>query len=229
MSVAIEKVREDVGKMSVWANGLAVTTEEDYKKAFAGIRKIKAIRLEWVIYWEDLKKDAYDAWKGVVARESAGTKICDESEKTAKLKADKWRCEQERIAAEQQRKLQAIADEKARRERERLEKEAEKLKTPELKEERMEEAAAVVAPEVKIEGPAKVEGVSVSMKWKARVTDINALIKAAKPGSVASTFVEFNSKSATAFAKSTRGKVEVPGVEFYAERSTSVRRENGEE
>jgi len=82
--------------------------------------------------------------------------ICDPlavASKAAKRKVIDWQ-EAERLKAEaEQRRLQARADELARLERERLEKAAAKLKTPELREARMEQAAQVIAPTVTVEAP----------------------------------------------------------------------------
>lgn len=61
-----------------------------------------------------------------------------------------YQTEQQRIAEERQRKLQAEADEKARKERERLEAQSAKYKTPEKQAAKLEEAAAVIAPTVTV-------------------------------------------------------------------------------
>ena len=222
----IEVVKKEAGRMKLWAEGLAIRNEGDYKLAFAVIKQIKTIRKQWVEYWKPIRDNAYKSWKGIKTKENEGTDLCDTAEGIAKDKAGKWRAKQEAIAEEQRRKLQAEADRRARIERERLEKEAEKLKTPELKEQRLEEAAAVIAPEVKVNAPAKVEGVSVRKSWKAKLVNMGELIEDARPGSVASTLVGFNQMEADAFARSTKGNVKVPGVEFYTESTTFVRKEN---
>jgi hypothetical protein len=223
----IEVVRQEASAIMVWANGLAVRNADEYKLAFEKVKEIKAVRKRWTDYWSPLKTKAHATWKEIVGKEKEGTDICDNAELIAKRKADAWRQEEERKAAEEQRRLQAEADRQARRERERLEKEAAKLKTPELKQERLEQAAAVEAPVVAVEKPA-VEGVSVRTTTKARLVDMNALIAAATPGSVAASFLEFNEKAANAFARSTKGSVKVAGIEFYEERTSSVRGTNGE-
>ena len=61
-----------------------------------------------------------------------------------------YQSQEERKRFEAQRKAQEEADKKAMAERARLEREAAKLKTPELKEQRLEMAAAVVAPVVSV-------------------------------------------------------------------------------
>jgi len=229
MEQAIEIVKQEASAIMQWANGLTVSNAEEYKLAFEKVKEIKAVRKRWNDYWGPLKAKAHSAWKEVVAKEKEGTDVCDRAERMAKQKADAWRFEEERKAEEERRRLQAIADENARRERERLEKQAAKLKTPELKEERLEQAAAIEAPVVEIAAPVEIEGVAIRKIWKARLVDIDKLIAAAGPGSVAASFLEFNEKAANSFARSTKGSVKVAGIEFYEERTTSVKGGNNGE
>jgi hypothetical protein len=224
MEKNIEVVKQEAGKIEVWANGLVVTNKEEYALAYEGIKQIKTLKTQWLNYWKPVKDNAYKAWKGITGKEKEGADILDNAERTAKQKAESWRQEQERRAEQERLRLQAIADEKARRERERLEKEAEKLKTPELKQERLEQAAMVEAPVISTAPVAEVAGVAIREVWKARVTDINALIASASPNSIASSFLQFNEQAANSFARTTKGKVKVDGIEFYTERVSSVRK-----
>ena len=223
----IEVVKHEASLTLMWAEELEVRNESDYKSVFEVVKQIKVIRNKWLGYWGKIKKDAYNTWKDIKEKENEVVKICDETERMAKDKAGSWRAKQEAIAEEQRRKLQAEADRRARIGRERLEKEAEKLKTPELKEQRLEEAAAVIAPEVKVESPAKVEGVSYRKKWCVELIDIDALIKeATKPNSIARTLVDFNQQAGDKLAQQTKGVIQVPGLKFYVKTITSVRKEN---
>ncbi len=223
MENEIEVVRTEAAGIADWANRLVVQTKDDYQAAVGRLQEIKAIRKRWTDYWAPVKASAHEAWKGIVAKEKAGTDICDRAEQTAKTKALAWaQAEQEKQAAEQ-RKLQAQADEAARRERERLEREAAKLKTPEKIQERLEQAAAVQAPVITLQTPtAGVKGASTRTTWKARVVDMSALIAAATPGSVAASLLAVNQSAADAFARSTKGAVPVPGIEFYPVSGLSI-------
>ncbi len=224
MPQELEVIRQETNSIANWANGLVVASKEDYQTAYARVKDIKAIRSKWTAYWGPVKTKAHAAWKEIVARESAVVKICDQAERMAKDKADAWYAEEQRKAAAEQARRQAVADEKARRERERLQKEAAKLKTPELREERLAQAAEVEAPVITVEAPEQVEGVSTRTIWKARVVDMAALIEAAKPNTVAASFLAVNQQVLDAFSRSTKGAVPVPGVEFYAERGVAVRK-----
>ena len=133
-------------------------------------------------------------------------KPLQDAESTLKRNLLTFHNEQERIRQEEQRKLQAAADEAARKERARLEREAAKLKTPELREERMAQAAAVIAPVVSVASVAPVvSGQSIRKTWTAKV--VNAAI-------VPREWLVVNYKALDGFAKATRGAIPVAGVEF---------------
>jgi hypothetical protein len=225
MADEIEVVRAEAAGVVAWANNLVVATVDDYKNVIVRLQDIKVIKNRWIELWAKSKANTYAAWKGVVADEKKGTDVCDQAEAIAKGKALAWKQEQDRKAAEEQRKLQAEADERARKERERLEKEAAKLKTPEKKEERLEQAAQVVAPVVTVASPvADISGQSSRKTWKAEVFDMAALIAVATPGTVAASFLEVNQKAADAFARSTKNTVKVAGVNFIEVESLSIGR-----
>jgi hypothetical protein len=150
-----------------------------------------------------------------VAKEKSYTDRLDAVERKIKSAVLVYDRAQEEIRRAEQRRLQAEADERARRERERLEKEAARLKTPELKEERLAQAQAIVAPVVEVAQIApKVEGVSTRKTWKARVIDA---------GQVPREFMTVNETALNAYARATKGKMPVAGVEFYEEESLAVR------
>lgn len=216
----VEVLREKSNAITQWSKDVTVSTKEDADNAIAGIAKIKKVRAAWVAYWAPLKKSANDAWKGIVAKEKEGTEHIDAAEDVVKRKVLVWQhAEQEKAHAEQ-RRLQAIADEQARKERERLEAQAAKLKTPEKAEERREQAAAIVAPVITV-APPEISGMRST--WKAEVVDMKALIAGATPGTVAESMLVFNQQAADSFARSTKGAVSVPGVRFVEVQGLSVR------
>lgn len=222
MEERIEMVQQEAVRITRWAAELVVSNAEEYKGAVEGLQSIKALRKQWVDFWSPMKEKAHVAWKAIVAKEKQGTDVFDKAEATAKGKAKAWIEAEEWKAAVEQRRLQAEADEKARRERERLEKQAANLKTPEKREERLEQAAAVTAPVVTVQADTKVKGASTRSTWRARLVSEVALMDAAKPGTVAASFLSFNQKAADTFARSTKGAVSVPGVEFIEEKGLAI-------
>jgi hypothetical protein len=149
-----------------------------------------------------------------VSLRSAFVDPLEASRKQIKDKVIKWtRAEEARVEAEQ-RRLQAEADERARREQAKLEKEAAKLKTPELREQRMAEAAAVVAPIVHIEKPKAT--VSMAKRWKVKSVDHAAFFAALATRSDLRGYVEI-STARMERSKAANNMMEIPGVEFVKE------------
>lgn len=126
--------------------------------------------------------------------------------------------EQRRKAEELQRKLQAEAEEKARKEREKLAVRA--AKAAEAGNE--EKAAALLekADEVQVFVPIvqtiapKSTGISTRKVWKYRIVDVNKLPRE---------YMIPNDALLSGLARSTQGAIPVPGIEFYAEDSLAIR------
>lgn len=123
-----------------------------------------------------------------------------------------WQEDERRKAEAEERRLQAEADERARKERERLEKQAEKLKTPELKEERLEAAAAVMAPVITVSRPtAAVKG---QKRWKVKEFDLAAFLTAAANEPSLQGYIELKITNLER-AKAANSALVVPGITFH--------------
>lgn len=217
---AVEAVRVDpqteqgITTLEAWAKTLVIRNADEHAYAVETLKGVKAWRGKIVDFFAESKEAAHKAWKGIVANEKSFTDRLDFVEQASKRAILKYQQEQERLLAEQQRQAQAEADEKARKERERLEKEAAKLKTPELRQAKLEAAAAVVAPVIQIASPVeKPSGVATRKTWKARVVNVDAVPRE---------YMLVNEKALAAIATSTKGSIKVPGVEFYVEESLAV-------
>jgi hypothetical protein len=102
---------------------------------------------------------------------------------------------------------------------------AAKLKTPELREARLEAAAEITAPVVQV-APAvsKAQGESSRVTWKAELVDMLKLIAAAAGGNAAAaSMLAFDATAANGFARGTKGAVQIPGVRIYSETGMSLR------
>ena len=132
----------------------------------------------------------------------------EDSAKKIKRAVIDWQEAEEEKAAAEQRRLQAEANEKARKERERLEKEAAKLKTEEKREERLEAAAAVVAPVITVARP--VAAVKSQKRWKVKSFDMTAM---GIPESIQGYITVETTRLERSKAANTM--LTVPGVEFH--------------
>jgi hypothetical protein len=207
--VNVEMIRAEVAPVVQEARALVVVTAEDYAGAANFLKVVKGAQKKVVDHFAAMKAATHAAWKAVTTKEAETLKPLTEAEGMVKNVMLKYQAQEEAKRREEQRKLQAAADEAARKERERLEKAAAKLKTPEKRESLLEQAAAVVAPVIEVarEAP-KVSGQSIRKTWKARVTDIQQVPRE---------WLIVNESALNAFAKSTKGAVKVPGVEFFEE------------
>ena len=222
--VVPQEVQTGLDKIVVWATALRILNNDDRALALSTLKQVKEKRSAIVAFFEPMKTAAHAAWKKVVSSEKEWTDKCDAVEQAVKRVVIAFDDEQAKIRAREQARLQAEADEAARKERERLEKEAAKLKTPEKREERLAQAAAVAAPVIQVAAPEKVEGVSARKVWSAQIIDMKDLVKAAAGGNeLAMSFLSFNQSAASATARATKGAVNVPGVKFVESASLAVR------
>lgn len=208
-----------IAQLEIWAGVLTVRSEGEYIHAVETLKLAKGYRQKVVDFFAPMKKRAYDSWKGICNTESQFTTRLDGIEKTAKSALITYQRREEEKRLAEQRRLQAEADERARKEAERLAARAEKAELSgktEKAEVLREQAAEVVAPVIQVASATpKVEGASVRKIWRARVVD---------PQQVPREFLIVNEKALEAYAKATKGAVSVPGVEFYEESSLAVGR-----
>lgn len=223
--VEVARIEREIAPVVAQASDIVVRDAVSRTAAVDFLKAVKDTQKRVTDFFGPMKKAAHAAWKAVTARESDVLGPLEQAERGIKAKVMAWDADQERIRLREQAKLQAEADERARKERERLEREAAKLKTPEKREERMAQAAAVVAPVVQVAPVAeKQTGEATRKVWKAKLVDLKALTNAAAQGSdTAMSLIQFNESAANRFAAATRGAVRVDGVEWVQESVMSVR------
>jgi len=209
-----DEMQQGIVKAEAFSGGLAIRNTVERVTAMSGLRAVKVWQKKVTAWFKPTIDAAHAAHKAVVAQKRSITDRLDVCETDIKRAINNYDHDQEQIRAKEQRRLQAIANEAARKERERLLKRAAALKTEEKKEEALEQAAEVVASVVQVAAPEKQKGESTSQKWRARITDEKAIPRE---------WMIVNEKALNAFARSTKGKVPVAGVEFYSESVLSVR------
>ena len=106
-------------------------------------------------------------------------------------------------------------EKRAERERQRLLKRSEKLKTPELKEQALEEAGEVEAHTITVEGPEKVKGEYYKPTYRAEVVDMDKLPRECMVPDQA--YLDN-------YARTTKGKGKISGVKFYSEKQLIIRK-----
>lgn len=217
-------IRQEVSPVIAAANSLTITNAEEYSYGTEFLKKIKETQKRVTDHFSPMKTKAHEAWKQVCFQENEVLVPLKNAEDTTKRKLINWKIEDDRKREEERRRLQAEADEKARIERDRLAKQAEKLKTPELKEQRLEQAQNIVAPIIEVQTAVpKVEGISVRKTWKAELTDKAVFIKAAANDPNLMALLTVDMSALNKIASATKGGVTYPGVRFYEETSMASR------
>ena len=201
-----EMIKHEVRPVLEDAALLQVTTPEEYTNAGNFLKTIKAAQKKVTDFFGPMKQKAFEAHKEITKQESAMVGPLRDAEQKIKSSMLTYQSQEERKRFEAQRKAQEEADKKAMAERARLEREAAKLKTPELKEQRLEMAAAVVAPVVSVASVIPViNGQNIVKRWRAKVVNVDAVPRE---------WMIVNQSALDAFARSTKGAVKVAGVEF---------------
>ena len=212
------ELRQELSPVITKAGSIQIYNAEDYEFAAGFLKEVKGAQKKVADFWAPLKKKAHESWKGLTAKEAEMLQPLQSAEETVKFKLLSFQREEEKKRLEEQRKLQAEADERARRERERLIKEAEKLKSPGLKEQRMAEAEMVEAPVITVQKETpKVSGISTRKVWKAEVIDKKAFLQAAVNDNNLVGFITVDLSALNRVAGATKGAVNYPGIRFYEE------------
>jgi hypothetical protein len=185
---------------------IAVTDQASYEAAGEILREIASRKKEIKDKFAEPKKAAAASHKAICNLENELLAKVSEHENSIRQKmAAYWQAEQQRIAAEQERKRKE-AEEMAR-----LAMAAESSGDTETAAEAiavaaMTEASVTVAP--------KAAGVSMRKVWRAKVIDIDKVPRE---------YMTVDQASLDAVAKATKGKIKIPGVEFVEEISATVR------
>lgn len=209
-----QTLRQAIAPVVSQANTLTVISAGEYEFAASFLKNVKTAQKRVVDFFGPMKRATHEAWKKTVAGETTFLGPLESAERTVKQKMLTWSQAEERERALKQARLQAQADEFVRRERERLEKEAARLKTPELKQQRLEQAAAVITPVVQVvtETP-KVVGIGTRKIWKASVMDAEKVPKE---------FLMVDEAKLDRYAKAMKELASVEGVYFYQEEIMSA-------
>ena len=201
------------------AQDCRVTTATEYQHGAELMRVLYFAERRVLRVFEPMKQKAHAAWKEVCNTENEYIKPLQAASLKVKGAMMTWKAQEDAKAAAEARRLQAIADEEARKAREKLEAQAARAEAKgrdEKAEALREQAATTIAPTVMVPVAApKVDGLSTRKTWKARVVN---------PKAVPREWLVVDEAALNAFARSTKGLKRVAGVEFYEDESFAQRR-----
>jgi hypothetical protein len=210
----VATVEAEVLPVARQAQALVVRNSEEHLACVDYLKLNKAAQKRVHDVLDPIVEAAHSAHKAATALRNRILDPILAGERQAKQVDRDWQLAEEEKRLAEQRALQAKADAQAAAERARLEKDAAKLKTPELKAARMEQAAAIVAPVVHVERTVESAGTTIKKTWKCRVVDA-ALVPRE--------WMTVNQQALDAFARATKGAMPVAGCEMYEDSSISVR------
>jgi len=214
MTEQVETIQAEIAPVVAQARAVAVETASDYTTAGVFLTALKTAQKKVAAYWDPVVAQAYAAHKGLTAKKAEMMKPLTDAESTVKRAMSDYSIDQARIQAAETARLQAEENARAERERAAAMKAAEKLKTPELREARLE-AAAAIAPAAVYVAPTvpKVEGQSTRTVYRAVVTDPKALALALLSWPDWMEYIEVKQGALDRLAQRTRGQIAgVPGL-----------------
>jgi chromosome segregation ATPase len=225
---------------------IAIDSPEQYTTAGAELAKIKALAKSIEAERQALKAPVIDAGREIDRFFKTYLDQLANAEKSIKgailnfdREQERIRIEAQRLADEQARKEREKAEAQARKEREKAEAERQRLQSieddrerakamakiekSEAKAEAVEAMAShVVAPVIQTAAP-KIQGMSKRETWSAEVTDIIKLCKAVADGIVPATAVTANMPYLNKRATMEKSDMAIPGVKATMTESISSR------
>jgi len=213
----LKQIEQEVSKANA-LTAIVIKTQLDYEKASAISKGLRELKKTISSTFDPIVEKAHGTWKEAIAQKNKYLLPVENAQKIVDGKVTNYllECEQIRRAAEL--KLQQEAEEKARKERERLEARAAKAeasgkteKAEELKEQAAQVEAIVptVAPVVN-----QAAGQSLRKRWYAEVVDFKALSDDYKLP---------NQSMLDGIAVATKGQATIAGIKMYEKVSLGQR------
>lgn len=221
ISMPGSELKEEAQLLLSQAQSYEISSPEMYEAAAEDLRSIVTKKKDLDAQRKKITKPLDEAKAAVMDLFKPPIDFLTKAEGILKRGLSAWDEEQERI----RRQKEAEAAEALRKEREALEKKAEKMaakgqveKAAETLAQSMSMPTAVVAPE-----PERAAGISFRDNWKAEVTDLRALVEAVAAGKVPLRALEASEKFLGAQAKALREEMNYPGVRVYKDRVVAAR------
>lgn len=208
------------------ALALVVTDAPSFERAGVFLRTVKEYLKRVGEVFDPIVKKAHDTWKEALAQKQKLEAPALDAERALKWTRAAW--------DEKQRQLIRDAEAVAARERTRLEDEA-KLQAALDAEARGDGEGAtrildasapptpIIVPTVVMPSRPKSDGSSFRTYYRAKVTDLNALVQAVAKGQAPLAYLQANETALNGAARALKEELKVPGVRVISERGEAVR------
>lgn len=198
------ELEQDGCAIMSWARSLSIVTPVQYAEAGDQLKTIKAVAKRVEDFFGPMKRNAAATHKAICARENELLKPLGDAEKLAKAAMVTYtRAEEEKRIAEQ-RRLQAIADEAAMRERQKAEAEAARQRQLEAEARAKAEAARKAAEEASAAERKKLLAAAAAADRKAEAASIKAEAQVETAAAVMAPVVQIASRTEKVAGLSTR-------------------------
>jgi hypothetical protein len=225
-----EKLPDEIINFPAVAMTITVTDQPSFGRAGEVIKALKDFKKQTTEWFSPLKTKAHATWKETVAKENEALAPLDKAETYLRGQMNGYLAAQERIRLEEERKARIVAEEAAKKERERLE--AQALKAMEAgkdakAESLMEKAENVyVAPiaAVTTVAPVRTETAHVGYveQLTVEVTDLKAFVSALIQNGSALTMIKIEPGKLQAWAKA-NALEKFPGLHIEKTKVARVR------
>lgn len=224
MENQIEQIQETALTWPEKATALAIVDQGTYDSAAGTLIDIAEIEKKIKEHHEPMKKAAHEAHRAAVAGEKKFLDPLNEAKKIIKRSISNWETEQRRIREEKEQKLREEAQKKEEEERLALAEEAEKAGKPAEEVEKILETPTKKVEPIVVK-PTFVQNARVGTRetWKAEVTDIKALCRAASDGKAPIESVMANMPVLNAAARASKENLVIPGVKAVKETNVITR------
>jgi hypothetical protein len=213
-------------KLSETAAQYQISTSDEYEHGAEIVKALKTMQSEVSKTFDPIVEKAYQAHREATAQRAKYLDPLKDGEKRVKAAMADWtRKEQARIMAERKAAEEAAALERAALEAAKKQSYQDAVKAGDLQAAR-EIASIDPVAEIKVVEPvqAKVAGVSTSKTYRAEVTDLAALVKAAVDVPQYLSFLSANEQALNALASAAKTtECAIPGVRFIEDVVVGVR------
>lgn len=203
MSVLLEiapppEIEKEVSPVVDWAESLVILTPDDCAAAAARLKDIKGIGKRIADWFSPLKKSADAHKKSILDAERTLLEPLAQAERLAKNCLLSYQQAEEAKRREEQRRLQAIADEKAQRERQKAEQEAAKQRAIEAEARAKADQARREAEQADAAERKRLLAAADAAERKAEAANIKAEAKQETAASIISPLVQVTKPQAPA-------------------------------
>ena len=190
MPVITGELKKEIVTLEEWTKNVVVTNPMQREAVYTEIKNVKGIKARIVAFFKPSKEKALATHRQIVADEKSFTDRLDAFEAAGKRAILTYDQAEEEIRLAEQRRLQAIADEKARKEREKAEQEAARQRQIEEEARAKAEAARREAEKANAEERARLLKEAEAAERKAAAANARAEVKSEQAAAVTAPVVE---------------------------------------